>query len=77
MHDSPALLHIAMQPLAMHRFYLLQLLRLAQLVGSPCTLTYDLIIHSWGGAITQAIAIVSILISIWRFGWNNLAEETS
>ena len=30
-----------------------------------------------GGAITEAIAIVSILVSIWRFGWNNLAEETS
>jgi hypothetical protein len=54
-----------------------QKIRLAQLFGSPCTLTYDLIIHSWGGAITEAIAIVSILISIWRFGWNNLAEETS
>ena len=23
------------------------------------------------------IAIASILVSIWRFGWNNLAEETS
>ena len=23
------------------------------------------------------VAIASILVSIWRFGWNNLAEETS
>ena len=54
-----------------------QKIRLAQLFGSPCTLTYDLIVRSWGGALTEGIAIVSILVSIWRFGWNNLAEETS
>ena len=54
-----------------------QKIRLAQLFGSPCTLTYDLIVRSWGGALTEAIAIASILVSIWRFGWNNLAEETS
>ena len=30
-----------------------------------------------GGALSEGIAIASILISIWRFGWNNLAEETS
>ena len=54
-----------------------QKIRLAQLVGSPCTLTYDLIIRSWGGALSEGIAIASILISIWRFGWNDLAQETS
>ena len=30
-----------------------------------------------GGALSEGIAIASILVSIWRFGWNNLAEETS
>ena len=30
-----------------------------------------------GGALSEGIAIASILVSIWRFGWSNLAEETS
>ncbi|MCR4963626.1 MAG: YgjV family protein [Firmicutes bacterium] len=51
--------------------------RLSQLIGSPCTLTYDLLIRSWGGALSEGIAIVSILISIYRFGWKNLANENS
>ena len=54
-----------------------QKIRLSQLIGSPCTLTYDLIIRTWGGALSEAIAIVSILVSIYRFGWKNLANEKS
>ena len=54
-----------------------QKIRLSQLIGSPCTLTYDLIVRTWGGAISEAITIISILISIYRFGWKNLADETS
>ena len=30
-----------------------QKIRLSQLIGSPCTLTYDLIIRSWGGAMSE------------------------
>ena len=30
-----------------------------------------------GVALSEGIAIASILVSIWRFGWNSLAEETS
>lgn len=52
-----------------------QKIRLSQLFGSPCTLLYDVLIHSWGGAICEAIAILSIIISIIRFGWRNLGEE--
>jgi len=54
-----------------------QKIRLSQLIGSPCTLIYDLIIRSWGGAISEGIAIVSILISIYRFGWKNPASENA
>lgn len=54
-----------------------QKIRLSQLCGSPCTLIYDLIIRTWGGAISEAITIISILVSICRFGWKNLAKETS
>ena len=53
-----------------------QKIRLSQLIGSPCTLTYDVLIRSWGGALSEGIVIASILISIWRFGWRNLADET-
>lgn len=54
-----------------------QKIRASQLFGSPCYLVYDLIVHSWGGVISETIAIMSILISIYRFGWKNLAEETT
>lgn len=52
-----------------------QKIRLSQLIGSPCTPAYDLIVRTWGGALSEAIAIVSILISIYRFGWKNLNEQ--
>ncbi|MBD5472571.1 MAG: YgjV family protein [Lachnospiraceae bacterium] len=53
-----------------------QKIRLSQLFGSPCTLLYDILVHSWGGAVNEAIAILSIIISIIRFGWGNLGKET-
>ena len=53
-------------------------IRLAQLlVGSPCTLIYDLMVGSWGGVTSEAITLVSILVSIYRFGWRNLGDEAS
>ena len=52
-------------------------IRLSQLIGSPCTLVYDLLIRTWGGALSEGIAIVSILVLIRRFGWKNLANETT
>lgn len=53
-----------------------QKIRLSQLFGSPCTLLYDILVHSWGGAVNEAIAILSIIVSIIRFGWRNLGKET-
>ncbi|MCD8036370.1 MAG: YgjV family protein [Clostridiales bacterium] len=48
-------------------------IRLANLcVNSPCMLIYDIFIHSWGGVLNESITIVSIIISIFRFGWSNL-----
>ena len=52
-------------------------IRLSQLFGSPCTLAYDLIIRSWGGAVCETMTLLSIVVSICRFGWKSLAEETS
>lgn len=53
-----------------------QKIRLSQLFGSPCTLLYDILVHTWGGAVCEAITILSIIISIVRFGWRNLGKES-
>ena len=45
-------------------------------IRSNRTLLYDLIIHSWGGALNESITIISILVSIFRFGWKNLGEDS-
>ena len=51
-----------------------QKIRLGQLCGSPFTLVYDILVHTWGGALCEAIALASILVSIARFGWTKLGE---
>lgn len=51
-----------------------QKIRLSKLFGSPCTLIYDILIRSWGGAMSEAITLVSIVVSIYRFGWKSLGE---
>ena len=50
-------------------------IRLSQMIGSPCYLVYDVLIQSWGGVVSESIAIISIIVSIIRFGWKNLADE--
>ena len=52
-----------------------QKIRLSQFMGSPCTLLYDVLIHSWGGVLSESITLVSIIISILRFGWKNLNDD--
>ena len=52
-----------------------QKIRLSQLMGSPCTLLYDVLIHSWGGVLSESITLVSIIVSILRFGWKNLNDD--
>ena len=54
-----------------------QKIRLSQLIGSPCTLIYDALIRSWGGVLNESIALLSIIISIVRFGWKNLGENST
>ena len=51
-----------------------QKIRLSQMLGSPCTLVYDALIHSWGGVMNESIALISIIVSVCRFGWRNLAK---
>jgi len=52
-----------------------QKIRLSQLIGSPCTLLYDIFVKTWGGAISEGMTIVSIIVSIVRFGWNDLDDK--
>ena len=51
-----------------------QKIRLSQLFASPCTLVYDIIIGSWGGVVCESFTLISIIVSILRFGWRNLNE---
>lgn len=41
-------------------------------VNAPCALLYDVLVRSWGGVLNESITILSIVISILRFGWNSL-----
>lgn len=50
-------------------------IRLSQLIGSPCTLLYDLMIRSWGGVLSESITLLSIIVSIIRFGWANIDKQ--
>lgn len=52
-----------------------QKIRLSQLIGSPCTLLYDIFVKTWGGVISESMTIISIIVSIVRFGWNDLDDK--
>ncbi len=44
-------------------------------ISSPVWIVYDSIVGSIGGVINEAITIISVLVSIWRFGWKALGES--
>lgn len=51
-------------------------IRLVNLVcASPCWMIYDISVHSWGGLLSETITLISILVSIFRFGWKGLAND--
>ena len=51
-------------------------IRLGNLVcACPSWLTYDIIVGSWGGVLNESVMMLSIIISIIRFGWKNLGEN--
>ena len=54
-----------------------QKIRLSQFIGSPCILLYDIIVGSWGGVLSESITLVSIIISVIRFGWKNMGRPDS
>lgn len=44
----------------------------AMFVNSPLWIIYDVIVGSWAGILDEVVTELSIIISIIRFGWNNL-----
>ena len=38
-------------------------------------LIYDVIVRSYGGIVSESITMLSILISIIRFGWKGLEKD--
>lgn len=41
----------------------------------PAWITYDFFVHSWTGMLNESIMIVSILVSIYRYGWKEMNKE--
>lgn len=54
-----------------------QKIRLSQFIGSPCVLLYDVLVGSWGGVLNETITLVSIIISVIRFGWKDMGRPDS
>lgn len=50
-------------------------LRLSQLLGSPCTLLYDVVIRSWSGLLGETIGFISTVVSLFRFDWSVLNKK--
>ena len=58
--------------------YNAQKIRLSQLVCvCPCMLVLDIVVGSWGGILNESTVILSILISIFRYGWKNMGRPDS
>ena len=47
----------------------------AMFVNSPLWIIYDVIVGSWAGILDEVFTELSIIISIIRFGWNNLDND--
>ncbi|MCQ2557739.1 MAG: YgjV family protein [Oscillospiraceae bacterium] len=43
-------------------------------INSPLWILYDILVGSWAGILDEVVSDVSMIISIIRFGWNNLDE---
>lgn len=44
-------------------------------INSPLWIIYDILIGSWAGILDEAVSDISMIVSIVRFGWNNLDKE--
>lgn len=41
-------------------------------VNSPLWIVYDILVGSWAGVVDELISELSMVISIYRYGWKNL-----
>lgn len=41
-------------------------------INSPLWIIYDILVGSWAGVLDELVSELSMLISIWRYGWKNL-----
>ena len=41
-------------------------------VNSPLWIIYDVIIGSWAGILDEIVTEISMIVSIFRYGWKNL-----
>lgn len=46
-------------------------------VNAPLWIVYNIIVGSWAGILDEAISEVSMLVSIFRYGWKNLDKQES
>lgn len=44
------------------------------LINSPLWIIYDILIGSWAGILDEFVSEASIIISIARYGWNDIEE---
>ena len=43
-------------------------------INSPLWIIYDIIVGSWAGILDEVVSEISMVISIWRYGWKELGE---
>lgn len=45
-------------------------------INSPLWIIYDIIVGSWAGIADEVVSEISMIISVARFGWKGLEEES-
>lgn len=44
------------------------------LINSPLWIIYNILVGSWAGIMDEIVSEISMIISIVRYGWDNLNE---
>ena len=44
-------------------------------INSPLWILYDIFVGSWAGLLDEVISVCSMIISVVRYGWNNLEKD--
>ncbi len=46
-------------------------------INSPLWIIYSVIVGSWAGVLDEVVSEISMIVSIWRYGWKDLDEVDS